>query len=57
MVFSRLRGTRPYAPDQVLRKLGGKQEHHQVADMRKFATDHENGQVAFTEKIRRIWRS
>ena len=25
--------------------------------MRKFATDHENGRVAFTEDMRRMWRS
>ena len=28
----------------------------QIANMRKFATDHENGRVAFAEDMRRMWR-
>uniref|UniRef100_A0A3Q7FM13 Uncharacterized protein n=1 Tax=Solanum lycopersicum TaxID=4081 RepID=A0A3Q7FM13_SOLLC len=58
--YPRLQGLReeaPYAPGRVLRKLGGKQELPQIADMRKFVTDHENGQVAFSEDMRRMWRS
>ena len=43
LVFYGLRGTRTYAPGRVLRQLGGKQELPQIADMRKFATDYENG--------------
>ena len=57
LVFAGLRGTRPYAPGRVLRQLGGKQELPQIADMRKFVTDHENGRVAFSEDMRRMWRS
>ena len=56
LVFAGLRGTRPYAHCQVLRQLRGKQELPQIADMRKFATDHENGRVAFAEDMRRMWR-
>lgn len=43
LVFARLRGTRTYAPGRVLRQLGEKQELSQIADMKIFATDHENG--------------
>ncbi|TMW87310.1 hypothetical protein EJD97_020123, partial [Solanum chilense] len=57
LVFAGLRGTRPYASGRVLRQPGGKQEFPQIADMRKFATDHQNGRVAFAEDMRRMWRS
>ena len=57
LVFVGLRGTRPYAPGRVLRQLGEKQEFPQIADVRKFATDHENGRVAFAEDIRRMCKS
>ena len=57
MIFVGLRGTRPYAPGRVLRQLGGTQELPQIADTRKFVTDHENEQVAFAEDMRRMWRS
>ena len=43
LVFAGLRGIRQYAPGRVLKQLGGKQESPQIAEMRKFATDHENG--------------
>ena len=55
-VFAGLRGTRPYALNHVLRQLGGKQELPQIAYMRKFATDHENGRVAFAKDMHRMWR-
>ncbi|XP_015089782.1 uncharacterized protein LOC107032720 isoform X2 [Solanum pennellii] len=57
LVFGGLRGTGPYAPVRVLRQLGGKQDLPQIADMRKYATDHENGRVAFAEDMCRMWRS
>ncbi|KAH0693894.1 hypothetical protein KY285_020991 [Solanum tuberosum] len=57
LIFAGLRGTRPYAPRRVLRQLGGKQEIPQIADMRRFATDHENGQISYAEDIRRTWKT
>ena len=57
LVVVGLRGSRTYAPGRVLLQLGGKQELPQIADMRKFATDHENGRVAFADDLRRMWRS
>ena len=57
LVFAGLKGTRLYASGRVLRQLGGKQEFPQIADVRKFATDHENGRVAFAEDIRRMCKS
>ena len=39
-----------------MRQLGGKQELPQIADKRKFVTDHENGRVAFAEDMHRMWR-
>ena len=54
LVFVGLRGTRPYAPSRNLRQLGGKQELSKIADMRKYATEHENRQVAFAVDICRI---
>ncbi|KAH0773166.1 hypothetical protein KY290_010303 [Solanum tuberosum] len=51
LIFAGLRGTRPYAPGRVLRQLGGKQEIPQIANMKKFATDHENGRVSYVEDI------
>ena len=56
LVFAGLRGTRPYALGRVLRQLGRKQELSQIAHMRIFANDHENGQVACVEDLRRMWR-
>ena len=47
MVFTGVRWTRLYAPGRVLRQIGGKQELLQITDMRKFATNHENGEVTF----------
>ncbi len=57
LAFSALRRSRPYAPGRVLRKLRGKQEFPQIANMRKFATDNENGRVAFAEDIDITWRN
>ncbi|KAK4725509.1 hypothetical protein R3W88_028288 [Solanum pinnatisectum] len=51
------KGTRPYAPSRVLRQLGGKQELPQIEDMTRFATDHENGEVAFTKKMLQLWKT
>ncbi|KAH0644539.1 hypothetical protein KY284_032423 [Solanum tuberosum] len=51
LILAGLMGTRPYAPSRVLRQLGGKQELPQTADMTRFVTDHENGEVAFTKMI------
>ncbi|TMX05332.1 hypothetical protein EJD97_024265 [Solanum chilense] len=56
LVFVGLRGTRTFAPARVLRQLGGKQELAQIANMRKFATDHENGRVAFAEDMHKMWK-
>ncbi|KAK4711170.1 hypothetical protein R3W88_005683 [Solanum pinnatisectum] len=47
----------PYAPGRVLRQLGGKQEIPQIADMKKFATDHEDGRISYVEDIRRTWKT
>ena len=55
LLFAGLRGTRPYALGRVLRQVGGKQELPQIADMRIFATDHENGRVAFVKDMRKMW--
>ena len=57
LIFAGLRGTRPYAPGRALRQLGGKQEIPQIADMKKFATDHENGRVSYAEDMRRAWKT
>ena len=57
MVFDGLRGTRPHAPGRVLRQLGRKQELPQIADKRKFVTNHENGSVAFAEDMHRMFKS
>ncbi|KAK4738111.1 hypothetical protein R3W88_001808 [Solanum pinnatisectum] len=57
LIFAGLRGTRPYAPGRVLRQLGGKQEIPQIADMKKFATDHEDGRISYVEDIRRTWKT
>ncbi|KAK4732014.1 hypothetical protein R3W88_025002 [Solanum pinnatisectum] len=51
------KGTRPYAPSRVLRQLGGKQELPQIEDMTRFATDHKNGEVAFTKKMLQLWKT
>ncbi|KAH0673042.1 hypothetical protein KY284_024129 [Solanum tuberosum] len=57
LIFAGLRGTRPYAPGRVVRQLGGKQEIPQIADMKKFATDYENGRVSYAKDIRRTWKT
>lgn len=57
LIFAGLRGTRPYTPARVLRQLGCKQVVPQTGDMRKFATDHQDGQVAFAKTIIREWRT
>lgn len=56
LVLPGLRGTRPYTPARVLRQLGCRQDVPQTGDMRKFATDHEDGHVSFVETILREWR-
>ncbi|KAH0725369.1 hypothetical protein KY284_001234 [Solanum tuberosum] len=57
LIFAGLRGIGSYAPGRVLRQLGRKQEISQIVDMRKFATDHENGRIFYTEDIRRAWKT
>ncbi|KAK4734443.1 hypothetical protein R3W88_008704 [Solanum pinnatisectum] len=53
LIFAGLRGTRPYALGRVLRQLGKKQEIPQIANMKKFATDHEDERISYVEDIRR----
>lgn len=57
LVFAGLRGTRPYAPSRVLRQLGCVQVIPEIGYMKKFATDHKDGQVSFDRMIIRGWKT